>query len=257
MLLGAVADPAVLVAAEIQAEEQAVARRERGVRDGRVAAGQDRLAGMQRSDLVVGELGGPGEKAQLVEGQALAHLDGERQGDDLEEEPPPVAGRDLVEAVAVVGDHAREHVEAPGRALRVRLPPDAGRQLELLDERDQIGALRLEDGAVSAQVDLVDDEVLELDLDGRIVGEEAAADPVRDLAEMQVEAGRLDARSPDLVPAGVDDALVDRSPQVLAGEDTPGVGAQAERIRRRHRRGRRRRRLIHPCSSDQRTGSPS
>ena len=138
---------------------------------------------MQLADVVVGQLRPPDRQAQLVERQVLAHADRERQGHDLEVQRALVAGGDLVEAEALVGDHAGEHVDPPGRALRVGLAAHVGGQRQPFLQRDQVRTVRLEDHAFLAQVELVEDVVLGLAFDGLGVGQEAAADAIRDLAE--------------------------------------------------------------------------
>jgi hypothetical protein len=110
------------------------------------------------------------------------------RGDDLEVELSVVAGRDLVEAVVAIGEHAREHVEPARRALRVCLGAHPLRQAQLLDQRDQVGTGTLERGAV-AKVDLFEGEILDLLLDRRVaVRQEAAAQRPRALAQAQVYA---------------------------------------------------------------------
>ena len=68
-----------------------------------------------------------GHQAHLVEREPRLDADRERARDDLQVQLAVVAGGDLVEAVAAVGEHTREHVQAPGRALRVGLGADARR----------------------------------------------------------------------------------------------------------------------------------
>ena len=86
------------------------------------------------------------------------------------------------------------------------------------------GRLRLEHGALVAQVELVDDVVLDLALDGLAIGQEAAADPVGHLAEPEVQAGGLDVLGRDGELTRMDHALVDQAQQVLAGEDALAGG---------------------------------
>ena len=79
----------------------------------------------------------PVHEPQLVAARGV-HLDRERARNHFEVQPPAVAPRDLVEAMALIGDEAGEHVDAARRALRVRLAADVGRQVELLDQRNQV-----------------------------------------------------------------------------------------------------------------------
>jgi hypothetical protein len=66
--------------------------------------------------------------------------------------------------VVAVGDHAGEHVETPGRALRVCLRPHVLRQGQLLDQRDQVGPVALQHRPV-AEVDPLKGEAIDLLLD--------------------------------------------------------------------------------------------
>ena len=93
-------------------------------------ASRGRAAGTPRGlpHLLVAQPRVAGEQPQLVEGEAGPDVDRERARDDLEVELAVVAVGDLVEAVVAVGDHAREDVEAAGRALRVGLRADLRRQ---------------------------------------------------------------------------------------------------------------------------------
>jgi hypothetical protein len=59
--------------------------------------------------------------------------DGERPRDDLQVETPAVPPAHLVEHEAVVGDDPGEDVQPAGRALRVGLGADVGREIQLLD----------------------------------------------------------------------------------------------------------------------------
>ena len=149
----------------------------------------------------------------------VLHLDRERARDDLQVELAAVAGADVVEAVVAVGDHPGEDVEPPGRALRVRLRPHVLGQVQLLDQRHQVGPVALEHGAV-AQVDPLEGEALDLLLDGRVdVGQEGAAQRPGEVAEAQVDARRLHRLGPDPVVAGADPLRLDRLVQRLRGED--------------------------------------
>ena len=94
-----------------------------------------------------------------------------------------------------------------------RTVPGSG---ETLLQRDEVRPLGLEHRAVFTKVELVDDVVLDPAFDGLAIGQEAATDSVRDLAEAQVEAGGLDVLVRDREAAGVDDARRDRTLQVLA-----------------------------------------
>ena len=119
------------VAGHVEAQEQPFGDRQL-VRGQRLAVEvQQRRAGVQLEHLGVVQATLAGHQANLVEREPGLHPDREGARHDLEVEPAVVARRDLVEAVAAVAQHAGEHVQAPGRALRVGLRADLGRQRQL------------------------------------------------------------------------------------------------------------------------------
>ena len=134
--LRAVADDSVTVAAvgEVEAEEHALVEMQLRLGHAQTVTEQDRMASMRHAQLVVIDHRPSVHQPQLVERETRMHLDRERARDDLEVQPPAVARTDLVESVAVVGEQAGEHVDAPGGALRVRLAADLRRQVELLEQ---------------------------------------------------------------------------------------------------------------------------
>src|SRR5262249_2077543 len=141
--------------------------------------------------VVVAEVGAAGRQTKLVEGEVLPHAHRERERNHFEEHRTVVSVGDLVEAIALVSDDAGEHVDATGRALRVRLAAYACGQRNAFLERHEVRALGLEHDAVLAEVELVDDVVLYALLDALASRQETAPDTVRDLSEAQVEARGL------------------------------------------------------------------
>ena len=105
------------------------------------------------------------------------------------------------------------------------------REGEALLEGDEIGPVRLQDGAFGVEIDLVDEDVLELALHRLVVGKEAAADPVGDLTEPQVDAGGLEVLVRDGEAAAADDVARDGVGQVLDGKDALPPRRQLERTR--------------------------
>ena len=130
----------------------------------------------------------------------------------------------LVEPVAVIGDDPGEDVNATGRALGIGLAAQPGRKVEALLQLNQVRTPRLEHGPVAAEIDLVEDVVLQLPLDRIGPRQEAAADPQRPLAEAQVEAGRLHVGLRDVESPGVDVAGPDGPLEELARQDPFGRG---------------------------------
>ncbi len=189
------------------------------------------------ADLVVGQPRPAHGQAQLVECQVLADADGERERHDLQEEGAVIPRRHFVEPVAVVGDDPGEDVDAPGRALRVGLPAQPGRQIEALLELDQVRTPGLEHRSVAPQVDLVEDVVLQLALDRVGPGQEAAPDAECPLAQAQVEARRLDVGVGDVEAAGVDVTGPDRPLEQLAREHALGRRLEAQHRGRRRAAG--------------------
>ena len=114
-------------------------------------------------------------EADLRQARAGAHDDREGARADFEIERAVVAGRDLVELLAVVGHDAGEDVEPAGRALRIGRGRDVGRQGEAFEQRHDIDAAGLQHRAVG-EVDLVQLEPVEL------VGDQVIAGPGRKLA---------------------------------------------------------------------------
>ena len=132
--------------------------------------------------------------------------------------------------MVAVGDHPGEDVEPAGRALRVGLRPHVLGQRQLLDQRHQVGAVALQHGAV-AQVDPLEGQPLDLLLDRRVdVGQEGAAQRPGEVAEAQVDAGRLHRLGADPVVAGADPLLGNCATQLLRRQhpggrrDSLGVG---------------------------------
>src|ERR1039458_2922714 len=89
--------------------------------------------------------------------------------------------------MVAIGDHSGEHVQAAGRALGVGLRANLRGEMELLDQRDEVGTVALERGSV-AKVYLLEGQILDLLLDGgAAVRQEAAAQRPRELAERSEE----------------------------------------------------------------------
>ena len=145
-----------------------------------------------------GELGFRQQRMALAEAdlrQARAGARDDREGAraDLQIERTGIAGRDLVELLAVVGHHAGEDVEAAGRALRVGGGGDLRRQGEAFQQRHDVDAAGLEHGAVASGRSRAASA-------GRacrrpyacLAGQEAGAHAPGLVAEPEIEAGRLD-----------------------------------------------------------------
>lgn len=156
--------------------------------------------------------------AKLDEPIAGSEADRKAPRDQVDEEPPVIPTRDLVERFSGVGDHAREHVEAAGRALRVCARREPPRERERLGQLDEIRDVRLDHGAVPVERQLVDvvAELAEARIDPERAREEAAADAVGARAEPEIEAVRLE------LPLG----------ERRRRRDRPGLGEEAKMLNR-------------------------
>jgi hypothetical protein len=109
-----------------------------------------------------------------------------------------------------IGDHTGEDVEATGRALGVRLCAHTLRQVQLLDQGHQVRTIALQHCSI-AQVDPLESEAVDLLLDSRIdVGQEGAPQGPGEVAESQIDAGRLHGLGSDSVVAGANPFGLDR-----------------------------------------------
>ena len=110
----------------------------------------------------------------------------------------------------------------PVELFGLALPRSPAGQVEPLLQLNQVGAPGLEHGPVAAEVDLVEDVVLQLPLHRVAPRQEAATDAQGPLAEAQVEAGRLDVAIGDLEASSVDVPGADGPLQELTGEHAFG-----------------------------------
>ena len=186
MALGAVADEAAgIVAGQVDADREPAIHV-------RIVAIDQRLPGMQRLQLVGIEDGVADAEAHLRQPRALAHQDRERLRADLGIERAVIARADHVEAARAVGDHAGEDVEPAGRALRIGGRDDLLRQVETFQQRHDVDAVGLQHSAVG-KADLVQLQFVDaLGHRRPRSGQEAGAHAIGDVAEPEVEAGRLD-----------------------------------------------------------------
>ena len=121
-----------------------------------------------------------------------SHRDGKRAGNNFGVEFALVSWRHAVELGAVIGDQAGENVEASGRALRIRLPGNIFRQVQLFDQRNDVDAIFFEDRRAS-QIDAGHAEVFDFGIDRAVrAGQETGAHAMRHVAEAQVKTRRLD-----------------------------------------------------------------
>ena len=127
-----VADSPLAIAAEIQTEKHAVAERKLACGYRVRAPKEQRISSVVFAQFVVGHGGAADREPDLIQRQVGAHPYWKREWNDFEVEVAVVSRLDLVEPVAVVGDDAREDVDAAGGALRVRLRPDLFGQAEAL-----------------------------------------------------------------------------------------------------------------------------
>ena len=131
-------------------------------------------------------------EAKLQQAVAGARKHGEGARRNLCVEFAGIAGGNAVEGAGAVGDGADEDVDAAGRALGIGGGGKIGWQFQPLLQRHHVDAAGLQHGA-ARQVERVHDEaVVEPVGDDLLARQEAGAQAVGDLAEAEVEAGRLD-----------------------------------------------------------------
>ena len=124
----------------------------------------------------------------------------------------------MVEAARLVGDHAGEDVEPPGRAFRIGGRRDVGGEREAFDQRHDVDAAGLEHGAAGER-DLVQLQFVDALRDRRVrAGQKARAHAVGDFAQAQVEARGLDLVGVELA-AGADRALAHERRDHVVGQD--------------------------------------
>jgi hypothetical protein len=128
----------------------------------------------------------------LHEARSCPRQNAERARRDLGVERPFVALAHAVELGAEIGDHAGKDIEPADRAFRVGEREGAFAQRHIFEQRDDIDAVLFEHGTLG-QVDLVHRQQVELVAHARPgTRQKAGAHPVRDLAEPQIDARRLD-----------------------------------------------------------------
>ena len=130
-------------------------------------------------------------EADLRQPRAFPDQDREGARAHFEIERAAIAFRHLVEGARLVGDDAGEDVEPPGRAFRIGACRDVGGKVEAFQERHDIDAAGLQDGA-AGDVELVQRQLAELLRHREFrTRQEAGAHPRRLRPEAKVEARRL------------------------------------------------------------------
>src|SRR5262245_2137986 len=164
-------------------------------------------------------------EADLIEARAVAHLDGESPRANLGEERSRIALLDAVETILPVGDQPGEDIEPSGRAFWIGEARDCRAELELLDERHEVDAARLQHRALR-QVDLMEFQLGELVAHRGVgTGKEARPDAIGDLTQAEIEACRLNLAGLDFGRAR-DLAAGDHGADRLARQDA-GAGKRA------------------------------
>src|SRR5439155_1315897 len=131
---------------------------------------------------------------ELIQPRSRVDHDAERPWGNLQVQRPPVARRNALESVAVVGDEPGEDVQAPGRALRVRFSQDVGRKIQVFQQGNEVERAALEN-LLRREVDLADQDVAQAIEDAGGAGrEKARGDLVSNWPEPQVEARGLELR---------------------------------------------------------------
>ena len=131
--------------------------------------------------------------------------------------------RRAVKFGAVVGDQASENVEGSGRAFGVGLAGNIFRQVQFLDQRDDVDAIFFENRSAS-EIDARHAEFFDLGLDRAVrAGQKARAHAMRHVAEAQIEACRLDVVRVDR-GRGDDISPGNQVADFLRGKDSCGPG---------------------------------
>ena len=229
--LGAVADEAVGVfAGQIDAQRHAIGQI-------RVVDIDQPLQIMQRVKLVGIEDGIADAKAHLREPRSLAQQHRKCFRTDLGIERAVIARADHVEPPRAVGDHAGEHVEPPGRTLRVGRGDDFRRQRQALQQRHDVDAVGLQHRAI-AEIDFMQLQFIDaLGHGGARSGQKARADPIGDIAEPQIEARGLDLAFDERI-GRQDQASIRHRRDHAVGKNAMGIGLERERQFRNHYAGR-------------------
>ena len=192
MALGAIAHEAARAQArQVDADRDALA-------DIGLVGIDQALARMQITQSLRGQQSVAAAEADLRQARSLAHQDRKGARADFGIKRPMVAGSDAVETACLVGDHAREHVEPAGRALRIGCCRNFLRQRQAFLQRHDIDAARFEDRAV-AQRNLVQLELVDPLGDGRAARQKTRAHAIGNLAEPKIEAGGLNLIGHELV----------------------------------------------------------
>ena len=222
MALGAIADKAAGVfAGQIDADRHAMG--EIGIID------IDQPLGlMQRVEFAGAQRGFADPEPELRQPRAFAQQHRKGFGADLGIKRAVVTGIDTVEPPGAVGDHAREHVEPAGRAFRIGGGHDIRRQRQALQQRHDVDAVGLQHRAVG-EIDLMQLQFVDPFGDRAIrPRQKTGAHPVGDVAEPQIEAGRLDLALDEGI-FGADHAGIGHRRNHAVGQNAIGIGRQRER----------------------------
>src|SRR5262249_33486655 len=150
------------------------------------------LARVQRAPSFAAEHRIAAAATELRQPRSFAHQHWKRLRADLRIERAAIAAFDAVKAARLVGDHAREDIEPPGRAFRVSDRCDFRRQIETLDQRHDVDAAGFQDRAAGER------KFVQLQFGDAACdraarpGQETRAHPIGDGTEAQIEARRLD-----------------------------------------------------------------
>ncbi len=170
---------------------------------------------MRPLQLRIGQLRVAVHKPDLVERKRPGDFDGKRPGDDLQVHRTGIPRRNLIETRAVVDDDSGEDVQTADRALGVRSRPNALRQIQSLQQRDEVGTVLLQHGAAIQWYRWTELIVGYAAGYQSVAGKEAASEPVGPRAQSQVEAGRLNALIGNSIVSGDPTTLDSRPPRAV------------------------------------------
>ena len=144
---------------------------------------------------------------------------------DLGVEGALIAGADLIERHAVIGDQPREHVDPADRALGVGDRGESRFQCQALGQLDDVDTASFQHRALVVEGEGMHRELVDFLSNRRLVaGEKAGTHAKRPFAQAEIEGCRLDLAGRDRIGRQDGPAVLDQGLQLLAGQDAAPAG---------------------------------